>query len=83
LKAGAKHGNACFVPGLTPIAETIASLPKRVWTWLRAVSGDDAYDRYLEHWRTHHQEDGGKPMSRRAFHRARESERWNGINRCC
>jgi len=60
----------------------IAILPKRFWTWLRAVSGDDAYDRYLEHWRQEHAGEG-PPMSRRAFHRSRERERWDGIRRCC
>jgi uncharacterized short protein YbdD (DUF466 family) len=61
----------------------LAALPKRLWAWLRALSGDDAYERYLEHWHHHHLEDGGAPLSRREFHRARESERWRGINRCC
>lgn len=48
--------------------------------WLRALSGDDAYDRYLTHHaRTH----GGLPLSRGAFYREREERKWSGISRCC
>jgi uncharacterized short protein YbdD (DUF466 family) len=48
--------------------------------WLRGVSGDDAYDRYLTHHaRTH----AGPPLSRPAFHREREERKWSGITRCC
>lgn len=65
------------------ITGTIAGLPRRVWDWIRAVSGDDAYDVYLDHWRREHASEGGKPLTRREFHRVRESERWNGIRRCC
>ena len=61
----------------------LATLPKRLWAFLREVTGDDAYERYLEHWRHHHLEDGEEPMSRREFHRAREDARWSRINRCC
>lgn len=62
---------------------SIVTLPKRLWSWLRTATGDDAYERYLAHWHEHHEQDGGKPLTRREFHRRREDERWNGINRCC
>jgi uncharacterized short protein YbdD (DUF466 family) len=48
--------------------------------WLRAVSGDDAYERYLTH---HARAHGGPPLSRRQFYREREERKWNGISRCC
>ncbi|HVC30125.1 MAG TPA: YbdD/YjiX family protein, partial [Steroidobacteraceae bacterium] len=48
--------------------------------WLRALSGDDAYERYLTHHARAHE---GPPLSRRAFYRERESRKWSGISRCC
>ncbi len=54
--------------------------------WLREVTGDDAYERYLEHWQRHRPiEDGTseRPLGRREFFRQRENERWNGVRRCC
>jgi uncharacterized short protein YbdD (DUF466 family) len=54
--------------------------------WLREVTGDDAYERYLEHWHRHRAiEDGTSehPLGRREFFRQRENERWNGVRRCC
>ena len=48
--------------------------------WLRAVSGDDAYERYLTHHaRTH----AGPPLSRKAFYEEREQRKWSGVSRCC
>jgi uncharacterized short protein YbdD (DUF466 family) len=56
----------------------------RTWAaavgWLRAASGDDAYERYLTH---HAQAHEGPPLSRRAFYEERERAKWSGINRCC
>jgi uncharacterized short protein YbdD (DUF466 family) len=54
--------------------------------WLREVTGDDAYERYLEHWHHHHAAEDGqseRPLGRREFFRQRENERWNGVRRCC
>lgn len=48
--------------------------------WLRAVSGDDAYERYLMHHARRHE---GPPMSRRAFYEEREKRKWSGVSRCC
>ena len=48
--------------------------------WLRAISGDDAYERYLEH---HAQAHAGPPLSRRAFYAEREERKWSGVSRCC
>jgi len=62
---------------------SVASAPRRAWRWLRALSGDDEYDRYLEHFREHHSAGSEKPLSRRAFFRLRQDERWDRINRCC
>ncbi len=48
---------------------------------LRVLNGDDAYARYLAHWRILHAEE---PLPSRAEFFRRETERrWNGIRRCC
>lgn len=56
---------------------------KRVWNIVRRLSGDDAYERYLMHWRAHHARDGGQPLSRQAFFNAELARKWNGVRRCC
>jgi len=48
--------------------------------WLRAVSGDDAYERYLTH---HARAHTGPPLSRKAFYEEREQRKWSGVSRCC
>lgn len=53
----------------------------RAWAWLRRVSGDDAYERYVEHLSRAHPECA--VPSRGDFCRARETDKWTGINRCC
>ena len=55
----------------------------RLWKIVRRLSGDDAYDRYLAHWRIHHANEGGQPLSRQAFFKAEQERKWNGIRRCC
>ena len=53
-----------------------------LWVGLRRLAGDDAYERYLEHWRTKHAGEG-KPLDRGSFLRRETERRWSGINRCC
>jgi uncharacterized short protein YbdD (DUF466 family) len=55
---------------------------KLVWWYLREVSGETAYDRYVEHARSHHT---GEPvMTRRDFERRRQDARENQTQaRCC
>lgn len=48
--------------------------------WLRAFSGDDAYERYLMH---HARAHAGAPLTRGAFYEQREERKWSGISRCC
>jgi len=55
---------------------------RKAWVVLRRVSGDDAYERYLAHWREQHQGEG-LPMDRKTFHASEIQRRWNGIRRCC
>jgi uncharacterized short protein YbdD (DUF466 family) len=55
---------------------------RRLWRALRALSGDDAYERYLAHWRAHHAGEGA-PLDRRTFFKTEQERKWNGIRRCC
>lgn len=52
------------------------------WKRLREMTGDDAYDRYLQHWQSHH-DAGEQPLDRETFYRQQTEHRWNGIKRCC
>ncbi|MFZ5594397.1 MAG: CstA-like transporter-associated (seleno)protein [Pseudomonadota bacterium] len=54
-----------------------------LWRGLRRVSGDDAYERYLAHWRKHHAAEGGQPLDRKAFIKVEQDRKWNGVRRCC
>jgi uncharacterized short protein YbdD (DUF466 family) len=55
---------------------------RRCWQTLRAISGDDAYERYLAHLRTHHSAPA-PPLSRAEFFRAEQQRKWSGVKRCC
>jgi uncharacterized short protein YbdD (DUF466 family) len=50
-----------------------------VWTWLRAVSGDSAYETYLGRQRAL----GRAPLSRKAFYLETLDRRYATISRCC
>ena len=62
---------------------TLSALPRRLWDFLRAMTGDDAYDVYLDHWRREHAAEQTQPLTRREFHKRSIAERWNGVRRCC
>ena len=52
-----------------------------VWRYLRAVSGDDAYERYLVHHAAHH---AAEPVvTRKDFFNDRQRQKWMGVSRCC
>ena len=53
----------------------------QLWRWLRSVSGDDAYERYLVH--LHRAHPGHPEPSRRDFYLDEQRRRWTGVNRCC
>ncbi len=61
----------------------LSELIKKCWGGLREVTGDDAYERYLEHWREHHALEGGKPPGRKAFFKQELERKWSGVRRCC
>ncbi len=51
------------------------------WRFLRAVSGDDAYERYVAHHTAAHADE--PLMTRKAFFEARQQQKWTGVSRCC
>lgn len=56
---------------------------KSIWQIVRRLSGDDAYERYLKHYYSHHQYDNTEPLSKTAFFKQWQDNKWNGIKRCC
>lgn len=53
-----------------------------LWRGVRCMMGEDAYERYLMHWRERH-EGEGDPLDRRAFFKQQQERKWSGIKRCC
>jgi len=54
---------------------------KKLWDFMRQVSGDDAYERYLErHRRTH---PDLPPLTEKEFFAAQQDRKWSGVTRCC
>jgi len=51
------------------------------WRYLRAVSGDDAYERYAAHHAVEHA--GAELMTRKDFFTDRQRQKWTGVSRCC
>ena len=51
------------------------------WRFIRRVSGDDAYERYLRHHGEAHPHE--PPLDQKAFFRQEQDRKWNGIRRCC
>jgi uncharacterized short protein YbdD (DUF466 family) len=58
---------------------------KQLWQRIRELSGDDAYERYLQHYAEHHagMEDAEPPLSREVFFKQWQDDKWKGIKRCC
>ncbi|HEV7715260.1 MAG TPA: YbdD/YjiX family protein [Steroidobacteraceae bacterium] len=54
---------------------------KTVWECVRTVSGDNAYELYLERHAKIHGD--VPPLSRRAFYAEYTNQKWSGVNRCC
>lgn len=51
------------------------------WRYLREVSGDDAYERYLKHLAHFHP--GERPMTRAEHFKFRQEQKWDRVSRCC
>jgi uncharacterized short protein YbdD (DUF466 family) len=60
----------------------LGGILRQGWAMLRRLSGDDAYECYLEHLQRRHPE--VTPLNRHDFLKAEQERRWNGgPNRCC
>jgi len=57
---------------------TLAAVAGRAWAWLRAVSGDDAYEAYLAR-------AGRRPpaLTREEFYVDRLRRKYSRLSRCC
>ena len=51
------------------------------WRFVRRLSGDDAYERYLRQHAEHGHEE--PPLSRKEFFKQWQDGKWKGIKRCC
>ncbi len=60
-----------------------ANTLSKIWKTLRALTGEDRYERYLEHFLAHHAHKGEEPLTRKAFFDAELARKWNGVKRCC
>ena len=75
---GAQAGSAA---GATNVRTAALRWFAAGWSYLRTVSGDDAYERYLAHRATAHA--GGPPMSRKDYFTEMQRRKWSGVSRCC
>ncbi len=56
---------------------------RQFWQAIRRLSGDDAYEQYLQHFAQHHAGEGKAPLSRQAFFKQWQDKKWSGVKRCC
>ena len=63
------------------MATRLISRLHQAWRFIRQLSGDDAYERYLTHHAAEHA--GSPPLSRKDYFRRQQQQKWSGIRRCC
>jgi uncharacterized short protein YbdD (DUF466 family) len=51
------------------------------WRFVRQVSGDDAYERYVRHMAQEHP--GQAPTTRARYFAAMQEQKWSRVSRCC
>jgi uncharacterized short protein YbdD (DUF466 family) len=57
---------------------------KTFWQFIRQLSGDDVYERYLKHYaEVHAKENLEPPLSREVFFKKWQESKWESIRRCC
>ena len=58
---------------------------KHLWHMIRRLSGDDAYEQYLKHHAESHAGtvDAPPALSREAFFKLWQEDKWKGVKRCC
>lgn len=55
----------------------------KLWNFIRTLSGDNAYENYLNNFRGCNTHGHKKPLSRKDFFHNQIQKKWNKINRCC
>ena len=66
---------------MTRAGTALLDLGRALRRWLRALSGDDAYERYCAHHAAVHPD---QPLlGRRAFYEEALQRKWSGMSRCC
>jgi uncharacterized short protein YbdD (DUF466 family) len=63
------------------MTEALRNLCRSGWRFVREVTGDDAYERYLAHHRQAHSDE--PPMSQDEYFRFRLAQKWSRVSRCC
>jgi len=59
----------------------LMSYLRAFWNGFRQVTGDDAFERYIErHNRLHA---NVAPLDRKEFFKSELQRRWDGVRRCC
>ena len=66
---------------LKPMIDHVAIKLKTWLRVLRRITGDDAYECYLQHQQQHHC--GETVLNRRAFYLMEQQRKWTGVKRCC
>ena len=74
----------------TNIKVSVKTSIKKIWENIRRLSGDDAYEQYIQHYVEAHANsegfavgDNNVPLSREAFFKEWQDKKWKGIKRCC
>jgi uncharacterized short protein YbdD (DUF466 family) len=66
---------------MTRAGAALVNLARALCGWLRALSGDDAYERYCAHRAAVHPDE--PLLGRRAFYEEALQRKWSGMSRCC
>jgi uncharacterized short protein YbdD (DUF466 family) len=73
--------NKVFVRRSKLLFQLLLSKLQQGWKLLRELSGDDAYERYLQHQAMNHPDE--QPLCRHAFFKQAQQQKWHGVKRCC
>lgn len=63
------------------MATRLNKLLRALWRFIRQVSGDDGYERYLARHATLHPD--RSPLARGAWFAHQQQKKWAGVKRCC
>ncbi|MBI2994599.1 MAG: YbdD/YjiX family protein [Gammaproteobacteria bacterium] len=77
----AQSFSLALTPSVSRLLASVQECASRAWSFLRQLTGDDAYEAYLEHLR--HDHAGATPLPRGDYFRQRLDQRWRGVTRCC